>query len=128
MGNLNILLEMVKKASETGANYIKMQKKDVDTFYSQSKLNMPYKSPYGKTYHDYRKIFEFNQRDFDIFDLECKKHYIEWFATAQDIKSLDFLLQYDLEMYKIASCNSNKSDMLREFSRRIPNDRTVVIT
>ena len=128
MGNLNVLLEMVKKAAETGANYIKMQKKDVDTFYSQEKLSMPYQSPYGKTYHDYRKIFEFNQRDFDVFDLECNKYGIEWFATAQDIKSLDFLLQYDLDLYKIASCNSNKNDMLKEFALRIPEDRTVVIS
>ena len=78
MGNLNVLLEMVKKAAETGANYIKMQKKDVDSFYSQEKLNLIYKSPYGKTYHDYRKIFEFNQRDFDIFDIECKEYNMEF--------------------------------------------------
>ena len=45
MGNLNILLEMVKKAHETGADYIKMQKKDGDTFYSSEKLNMKFKSP-----------------------------------------------------------------------------------
>jgi len=128
MGNLNILLEMVKKAADTGADYIKMQKKDVDTFYSKEKLEKEYLSPYGKTYYDYRKIFEFNKRDFDIFDAECKKHNIKWFATAQDLPSLEFLLQYDLDMYKIASCNSNKITMLKQFAQRIPNDKTVVIS
>lgn len=128
MGNLNILLEMVKKAHETGADYIKMQKKDVDTFYSSEKLNMKFKSPYGKTYHDYRKIFEFGERDFKIFDEECKKYGIDWFATAQDFKSLEFLLGFDLQMYKVASCNANKQDMLKEFSRCIPTDKTVVVS
>ena len=128
MGNLNILLEMVRKASETGADYIKMQKKDVETFYTAEKLSMKYESPYGKTYGDYRKIFEFNKRDFDIFDKECEKYGIKWFSTAQDLKSLEFLLQYDLDLYKIASCNSNKYDMLREFSNKIPKDKTVVVS
>jgi len=128
MGNLNVLLEMVKKAAEAGADYIKMQKKDVENFYSKEKLNSTYSSPYGKTYRDYRKIFEFNKRDFDVFDQECAKYDIKWFSTAQDVKSLDFLLQYDLPMYKIASCNSNKTDMLKTFERMIPKDKTIVIS
>tara|TARA_R100001015_G_C4623266_1_gene181005 strand:- start:105 stop:1022 length:918 start_codon:yes stop_codon:yes gene_type:complete len=128
MGNFNLLMEMVKKASETGADYIKMQKKDVDTFYTQEKLNSPYVSPYGKTYGDYRRIFEFDKREFDHFDMECKKHDIKWFATAQDVPSLEFLLNYDLDMYKLASCNANKHDLLKEFSRLIPNNRTVVLS
>jgi len=128
MGNLNVLLEMVKKAAETGADYIKMQKKDVDNFYSKEKLNSSYRSPYGKTYHDYRKIFEFNKRDFDVFDKECAKYGIKWFSTAQDIKSLEFLLQYDLPMYKIASCNSNKMEMLKTFEKMIPKHKTIIVS
>ena len=128
MGNFNLLMQMVKKASETGADYIKMQKKDVDTFYTQEKLNSPYSSPYGKTYGDYRRIFEFDKREFDYFDLECKKHNIKWFATAQDLPSLEFLLAYDLDMYKLASCNANKQDLLTEFSKMIPSDKTVVVS
>jgi len=128
MGNLNLLLEMVRKAAATGADYIKMQKKDVDTFYTAEKLNSKYVSPYGKTYGDYRRIFEFGQEDFDRFDDECKKHGIKWFATAQDTKSLEFLLDYGLGMYKIASCNADKTQMLEEFAKQIPTDNTVVIS
>lgn len=128
MGNLNLLLEMVKKAAETGADYIKMQKKDVDSFYSKQKLDSIYKSPYGKTYRDYRKVFEFNKRDFDIFDQECKKNNIEWFATAQDYPSLEFLLEYNLPMYKIASCNADKIDFLKDCSKLIPKDKTVIVS
>ena len=128
MGNLNILLEMVKKASETGADYIKMQKKHVETFYTKDKLKKAYLSPYGKTYYDYRKIFEFNKRDFDVFDKECKKYNMKWFATAQDIPSLKFLMGYDLDMYKLASCNSNNKELLTQCAAIIPVDKTVVVS
>lgn len=128
MGNLNILLEMVRLASATGSNYIKMQKKNIETFYSQAKLNAPYKSPYGKSYRDYRKIFEFGKRDFDLFDAECKKYNMEWFATAQDKSSLKFLLDYDLPMYKLASTNAKNSDILKYCRDSIPTDKTIVVS
>ena len=128
MGNLNILLEMVKQASKTGADFIKMQKKDIESFYSKEKLDSLYKSPYGKTYRDYREIFEFKKRDFDIFNDECLKYDIEWFATAQDFASLKFLLDYNLSMYKIASCNSDNIEFLRDCSKEIPSGKTVVVS
>lgn len=128
MGNLNILLEMVRLASATGSKYIKMQKKNIETFYSQSKLNAPYKSPYGKSYRDYRKIFEFGKRDFDLFNEECKKYNMEWFATAQDKSSLNFLLDYDLPMYKLASTNAKNSDILKYCRDSIPTNKTIVVS
>lgn len=128
MGNLNVLLEMVRLAAATGADYIKMQKKNIETFYSQEKLNAPYTSPYGKTYRDYRKIFEFSKRDFDLFNEECKRLKIDWFATAQDKTSLKFLLDYDLPMYKLASLNAKNIDILKYCKKEIPNDKTIVVS
>lgn len=128
MGNLNVLLEMVRLASATGADYIKMQKKNIETFYSQAKLNSPYKSPYGKSYRDYRKIFEFGKRDFDLFNEECEKYDIKWFATAQDKSSLNFLLDYNLPMYKLASLNAKNIDILNYCKKEIPTDKTIVVS
>ena len=68
MGNLNVLLRMAERAAEAGCDLIKMQKKDVESFYSQAKLDAPYESPYGHTYRDYRSIFEFGVEDFGRFD------------------------------------------------------------
>jgi len=128
MGNLNVLLEMVRLASATGADYIKMQKKNIETFYDQSKLNSPYKSPYGKSYRDYRKIFEFGKRDFNLFNEECEKYDIKWFATAQDKSSLNFLLDYNLPMYKLASLNAKNIDILNYCKKEIPTDKTIVVS
>ena len=130
MGNLNVLLEMVEHAKWAGADWIKMQKKDVTTFYTQKKLISIFKSPYGKTYHDYRKIFEFDLESFWRFDRECKKLGIPWYSTAQDIPSLDFFLTYfpEMERYKVASTNANNENFLDYFSANIPHDKTLVIS
>jgi N-acetylneuraminate synthase len=128
MGNLNVLLRMVKKAAEAGCTLIKMQKKDVDSFYTQEKLNTPFESPYGKTYRDYREIFEFDEEQFQIFDRECQKYGIGWFSTAQDIPSLKFLAEFDLPIYKVASSNVGNDDLLREIAANIPKSKEIVFS
>jgi len=102
MGNYNVLMRMTEMAAEAGCDLIKMQKKEVSEFYSKEKLCSSYDSPYGKTYSDYRSIFEFSKEDFVRFNRKCKDIGISWFATAQDKKSLDFLLNFDLPIYKVA--------------------------
>lgn len=127
MGNLNVLLRMVEKAKEAGASIIKMQKKDVETFYSQEKLNSKYKSPYGHTYRDYRTIFEFDLEDFQRFDRKCKELEIPWYATIQDIPSIKFFTDnFNLPMVKIASCNTKNEELLKNIKEAFPNTPVVV--
>jgi N-acetylneuraminate synthase len=128
MGNLNVLLRMVREAANAGCDLIKMQKKDVDTFYTQEKLNSPYLSPYGKTYRDYREIFEFDEEQFRRFNAECRKYNIVWFSTIQDIPSLKFLLAFDLPIYKMASMNIGNDNLIREIINNIPRDKEIVFS
>jgi len=128
MGNLNVLLRMVERAVWAGCSYIKMQKKDVESFYSKEKLESPYESPYGRTYRDYRTMFEFGEEDWDRFDHACRELGVEWFCTAQDIPSLHFMLRYDLPCYKIASSNARDRGFLEEMARIIPHDKTIVMS
>lgn len=128
MGNLNVLLRMVERAVWAGCSYIKMQKKDVESFYSKEKLDSVFESPYGKTYRDYRTIFEFDKEDMDRFDRACREHGIEWFCTAQDIPSLHLMLGYDLPCYKIASSNARNHEFLEEIARQVPRDKTIVMS
>lgn len=127
MGNLNVLLRMVEEAAKAGADYIKMQKKDVETFYSQDKLNSQFLSPYGKTYRDYRTIFEFDLESFKIFDNHCKQHNIKWFTTVQDTHSVEFFSQnFSLDMVKIASINSKNIDLFKHIKKYFPNTPIVI--
>lgn len=128
MGNLNLLLRMVDEAKAAGASVIKMQKKDVERFYDRDKLDEPYRSPYGKTYRDYRSLFEFDDRSFRVFDTHCRKRGIAWFATAQDSESLAFLESFATRSIKVASINARNERFLRELAERIPTHKRVVIS
>jgi N-acetylneuraminate synthase len=128
MGNLNVLLRMVEEAAAAGCSLIKMQKKDVESFYSQQKLDSAYTSPYGKTYRDYRSVFEFGDEDFERFDRKCKQHGVGWFCTVQDVPSLHFMLRFGLGHFKVASSNARNRVLLEECARLIPTDREIVIS
>lgn len=127
MGNLNILFRMAEKAKEAGATIIKMQKKDVETFYSPEKLNSKFDSPYGSTYRDYRSIFEFELEDFKRFDAKCIELGIPWYTTIQDIPSIKFFVDnFNLPMVKIASCNSKNEKLLHTIKEAFPGKPVVI--
>lgn len=117
MGNLNVLLAMVDAAKAAGASCVKMQKKDVETFYSQEKLDREYKSPYGSTYREYRKMFEFDADAWRIFRRHCRLVRLPWFSTAQDLPSLDFLLgNIGGERFKVSSSLARNMSFLHSFA------------
>jgi N-acetylneuraminate synthase len=105
-----------------------MQKKDVETYYSEEKLDRFYLSPYGKTYWDYRKIFEFDKEDFDRFDRLCKTLKIKWFATVQDIPSLEFMLEYNLPKYKLASSSARDLEFVAELGKQVSKRKQIVVS
>jgi N-acetylneuraminate synthase len=128
LGNFNLLMKMVDKAAGAGCSLIKMQKKDTHSFYTPEKLNTPYESPYGKTYREYREIFEFDEADFRRFDMSCRTHDIPWFATVQDVPSLEFLLKFDLDIYKIASVNIRNSNLVSAIISNVPKDKEIIFS
>jgi sialic acid synthase SpsE len=128
MGNLNLLLRMVENAVQAGCDFIKMQKKDVEKFYTEEKLNSAYMSPYGENYRDYRTIFEFDEMDFKRLDAKCGEFGVEWFCTVQDRTSLSFMLRFDLDLYKVASINNRNTDFLKAVADNVPLGKTIVLS
>lgn len=128
MGNLNVLLRMTERAHAAGCDLIKMQHKDVERFYTREKLDAAYPSPYGRTYRDYRTLFEFGRQDYDRFDRRCRELGVGWFATVQDLTSLGFLLGYDLPLYKVASSNARNAEFLAEVARQVPREAGIVLS
>ena len=127
-GNLNVLLRMVDAAVDAGASCIKMQKKHVETFYSQEKLDTEFASPYGHTYREYRTMFEFGREDWERFSKHCKSRCILWFATPQDLPSLDFLLRFQSGRYKVSSSNARNTDFLKAVVARVEVDSEIVLS
>jgi sialic acid synthase SpsE len=128
LGSLNLLLRMTQEAAQAGCDYIKMQKKSVSTFYSAQELSRPYRSPYGKTFGEYRTMFEFDRESHNRFDRECRFLKIPWFATVQDVPSLKWMIPYDLPMYKLSSSSARNPGLLREVAQTVPLSAAIVIS
>lgn len=111
-GDLELLHKMIRAAAEAGADYIKLQKRDVESFYSQDELNKPYNSPFGKTFRDYRHGLELDEFGFQMVDKWCKKYGIKWFASVLDLPSYEFIKKFAPELVKLPSTISEHTDFL----------------
>jgi N-acetylneuraminate synthase len=102
-GSLDTAKEMINISSESGADIVKFQKRDVETVYSKEILDAPRESPWGTTTREQKYGLEFGEKEYDEIDAYCKKKGIEWFSSAWDLKSLEFLKKYKSKYNKIAS-------------------------
>ena len=76
-------------AKKCGCDAVKFQKRTIEIVYTKDYLMKKGKS--GELLKESKKGLEFSEKEFDEIDDYCKKINIEWFASAWDIPSLDFL-------------------------------------
>ena len=65
-------------AKRTGCDYVKFQKRDIETVYTKEFLSEKRESPWGKTQRDQKEGLEFNREEYDAIDDYCKKINIKW--------------------------------------------------
>jgi N-acetylneuraminate synthase len=112
-GDWQRLEAMIRAAKSSGANYIKLQKRDVDSFYTKEQLSKPYTSPFGKTFGDYRHGIELNEAQiFKVREL-CNQLNIGWFMSILDKPSYDYMKKFEPTLIKLPSTISEKKDYLR---------------
>jgi N-acetylneuraminate synthase len=87
-GDLNQAMLLMKMAKECGADYVKFQKRDVDTVYTKEFLDSKRESPWGDTQRHQKEGLEFSVGDYRIIDEYSKKICIRWFASSWDYLSL----------------------------------------
>ncbi len=111
------LERMVRAAAAAGADAIKLQKRDVETFYTAEQLGSPYASPFGTTFADYRHQLELDRDDFDFVETLCRELGIEWMVSVLDQPSFEWLQQFDPAMLKLPSTISEHKDYLAYVAR-----------
>lgn len=118
-GNVNTAIQMIRTAAGCGASAVKLQKRENATLYTQALLNQPYdnENSFGKTYGEHRAALEFNMGDYVTCRAAAKGFGIQFFATAFDEASADFLMQLDVPAFKIASGDLTNTDLLRHVAR-----------
>ncbi len=102
-GDLKLLLKMVKLIKDAGADYVKIQKRDPLSFYTNKELNDYYYSKFGNTFREYREGLELSLDQLKEFDKYCKKIKLKWFATVLDIKSFEEIKKFNPLLIKVPS-------------------------
>ena len=116
-GDLDIAKKMINGAAAAGCDAVKFQKRCVEKVYTKSDLDRPRESPWGTTNREQKLGLEFGKEEYDEIDRYCKEVGIDWFASAWDLESQDFLKQYDLKHNKIASALLTYKELIEEIAR-----------
>ena len=125
-GSLDITKKLIQRAKESGFDAVKFQKRTIETVYDKKTLDTPRESPWGTTTREQKFGLEFEKSEYDEIDKYCKNLNIDWFASAWDIKSLEFLDNYSLKYHKIASAMIVDQNLLNEVAKR--NKHTFIST
>jgi len=102
-GSMDIVKDLIKTAKDAGCDAVKFQKRTVDIVYSKELLDSPRQSPWGDTQRAQKEALEFGLKEYQEIDRYCKEIGIEWFVSAWDIESQNFIRQFNLKYNKIAS-------------------------
>lgn len=102
-GNIDIAKKLIDMAKHAVCDAVKFQKRSIDIVYSPEQLSSFRESLWGTTFREQKEGLEFGKEEYDEIARYCKDCGIEWYASAWDIPSLEFLSQYDLKYNKIAS-------------------------
>ncbi len=112
-GDRKRLETIIRAAAGAGADYVKFQKRDVESFYSAAQLNAPYHSPFGDTFRDYRLALELGDEDWEFIAALTKDLGIGWFASVLDLASFEYLLPFEPAMVKLPSTISEHTAYLQ---------------
>ena len=104
-GNLEKCRQMFLAAKTAGANAVKLQKRDNKTLFTREAYNKPYdnENSYGATYGEHREFLEFGLDEYVNLQQYAKELGLDFFATAFDVPSADFLHELGMPAYKFAS-------------------------
>ncbi len=105
-GDLEIAKKLIHEAVIAKVDAVKFQKRTPEIAVPKDQWNNMRDTPWGRiTYIDYKRKTEFGYDEYAAIDKYCKELGIDWFASAWDAESIDFLEEYDAVMYKLASAS-----------------------
>ena len=112
-GDIDLAKRLISVAVAAGCDAVKFQKRTIDIVYTAQELATPRPNPFGETNGDLKHGLEFGQEDYEEIDSFCKQVKIPWLASPWDERSVEFLEQFDLPVYKIASASLTDDHLLR---------------
>jgi N-acetylneuraminate synthase len=113
-GSIELAKRLVSVAVLAGCDAVKFQKRTPELCVPAAQRNTMRETPWGYiSYMEYRERVEFGQNEYKELDEFCRKQGIMWFASCWDEPSVDFIAQFEVPCYKIASASMNDESLLR---------------
>lgn len=112
-GSVALAKNMIDIAVTTGCDAVKFQKRTIDVVYTKEELAKERNSVFGKTNGDLKRGLEFGYNEYKEIDNYCKQKGILWFASCWDEGAVDFIEQFNVPCYKIASASLTDDKLLR---------------
>jgi len=112
-GDIDLTKRLISVAVAANCDAVKFQKRTVDVVYPPEELGRPRESPFGATNGDLKYGLEFGLDEYREIDAYCRSANMPWFASCWDEASVDFIDQFDVPCYKIASASLTDDNLLR---------------
>jgi len=112
-GDIDLAKKLINVASGAGCDAVKFQKRTIDVVYSAEELAKPRESPFGNTNGDLKRGLEFEREEYQEIDRYCGEVKIDWFASCWDEASVDFIAQFKVPCFKVASASLTDDNLLR---------------
>lgn len=114
-GSLDKARELFREAKLAGAHAVKLQKRNNRGLYTAQAYNKPYdnENSFGETYGEHREFLEFGLKEYQELQAYAAELDIDFFATAFDIESANFLSDLNVPAYKIASGDLRSTPLLK---------------
>jgi N-acetylneuraminate synthase len=111
-GSLKIAERLIDAAAASGCDAVKFQKRTVEALYTAEELARPRESPFGTTNGHLKRGLEFGLEAYQEIDAHCRNRGIPWFASCWDEASVDFIAQFGVPCFKIASASLTDDALL----------------
>ena len=117
MGDVNVAKQIIDIAVDSGANIVKLQRKNVEKIYTKKFLDSYLESPWGTTQREMRLHREFSDKQFKEIDNYCKKKKIPWFVSCWDVESQIHMRKFKTKYNKVASAMIIHKELLEEIAK-----------
>src|SRR5476651_402695 len=113
-GSLDIAKQLIDEAVTAGADAVKFQKRTPEICVPKDQWDIMRDTPWGRiSYIDYKRKTEFGIAEYAAIDQYCKKLGIDWFVSAWDAPSVDFMERFDTVIYKLASASLTDFELIQ---------------
>ena len=113
-GSLEIAKKLIDEAVAAKVDAVKFQKRTPEICVPKDQWEVMRDTPWGRmSYIDYKRKTEFGIAEYATIDQYCKKLGIDWFVSAWDAPSVDFMEQFDMVLYKLASASLTDFDLIK---------------